>query len=153
EGTGLELLPGGFSEESVKLLADLSVAGNRPVNWNALLLIGRGDVPRALRALEVSDLARSHGGEVLALTLPAPPDVILNFRTGANLDANPGIWREVFKLPIKKRMEAFRDPKVRKQMKDDVAGVPSDSLMKFFARVEGFRVESVKAEKNKKYVG
>jgi len=153
EGTGLELLPGNFNPDTIQLMADLSVAGNRPVNWNALLLIGKQDGPRALSYLAVSDQARSRGGEVIALTPATPPNVIVNFKSGANIDANPGIWPELFKWPLHQRIVALRDPKMRERMAADVATVPDDSLMKFFARLEDFRVESVKAEKNKKYIG
>jgi N-acyl-D-aspartate/D-glutamate deacylase len=152
-GTGLELLPGNFRDETIKLMADLSIAGNRPVNWNALLVIGKQDTKRALDSLAVSDYARSRGGDVLALTPPAPPDVIVNFKTGANIDANPGIWPELFRWPIDKRMAALRNPNIRKQMKEAVESVPGDNLMKFFARIEDFRVESVRTERNKPYVG
>jgi N-acyl-D-aspartate/D-glutamate deacylase len=153
EGTGLELLPGNFNPETIELMADLSVAGNRPVNWNALLLIGRQDTQRALSYLAVSDYARSRGGEVIALAPAAPPVVIINFKSGANIDANPGIWPALFKLSVAKRIAALRDPEVRNQMAADAAKVPDDSLMKFFARFENFRIESVRAEKNKKYIG
>jgi N-acyl-D-aspartate/D-glutamate deacylase len=153
EGTGLELLPGNFNPETIELMADLSVAGNRAVNWNALLLIGRKDRQRALHHLAVSDYARSRGGEVIALAPAAPPDVIVNFKIGANIDANPGIWPQLFKWPLEKRMAALRNPDVRRQMAADVETVPEDSLMKFFARLENFRVVSVGAAKNRKHVG
>ena len=59
-GTGLELLPGmEFDEDTTRLITDFSVAGNRPVNWNALLVDGRPDDPlRAARQLAITDHAR-----------------------------------------------------------------------------------------------
>jgi len=152
EGTGLELLPDNLQTPE-NLMTRLSVASERAVNWNALLVMSRKDVGRALNALSVSDDARSLGGDILALVPAAAPDVIVNFKSGANLDANPGIWGELFKWPLEKRIAALRDPDIRKRMKADAEAVPGDSLLKYFARVENFRVMTVRSEKNKKYEG
>jgi N-acyl-D-aspartate/D-glutamate deacylase len=153
EGTGLEMLPGGSIGEYAGLMAAVSVAGNRAVNWNALLVISRKDRERALRSLAETDDARARGGEVIALVPAASPDVIVNFKSGANLDANPGIWSEIFKWPIERRMAALRDPAVRAQMQADLLTVPDDSLLKYFARLEDFRVSAVRAEHSRKYEG
>lgn len=155
EGTGIEFLPGtDFEPWIVDLITEISVAGQRPVNWNALAVIDRpGAVEKAKGKLAVSDYARGRGGEVIALTVPCTPDMFLNFRTGFVLDSNPGIWREVFKLNPADRIERFRDPEVRMQMAMDAAKVPASSTMIFAATLEKFQVVSVKAEKNRKYEG
>jgi N-acyl-D-aspartate/D-glutamate deacylase len=155
EGTGLEFLPGtDFQPWIVDLITDISVAGQRPVNWNALAVIDRpGAVEKAETQLAVSDYARERGGEVIALTIPCTPDMFLNFHTGFVLDSNPGVWREVFKLSPAERLERFRDPEVRAQMAEDAAKVPASSTMIFAATLEKFQVVSIKAEKNRQYEG
>jgi N-acyl-D-aspartate/D-glutamate deacylase len=154
EGTGLELLPEvNFAPAVRELITELSLAGNRAVNWNALAVMGKDDARRSLHQLAVTDYARSRGGEVLALAMPAAPDALVNLRTGCMFDANPGIWREVFKWPLDKRIAAFRDPEIRKQMWADVQSVPADHVMKFIAEVEKLVVKSVATEANKKYEG
>jgi N-acyl-D-aspartate/D-glutamate deacylase len=153
EGTGLELLPGGKVGEYAGLMGAVSTAGNRAVNWNALLVISRKDTERAVQSLAETDEAREHGGEIIALVPAASPDVIVNFRSGANLDANPGIWPDLFKWPLERRMVELRKPDVRARMQADVQSVSSDSLMKYFARFEDFRVSAVKSPDNKRYEG
>lgn len=155
EGTGIEFLPGtDFQPWIIDLITDLSVAGQRPVNWNAMSIVDRpGAVEKARDQLAVSDYARERGGEVIALTVPCTPDMFLNFRTGFVLDSNPGIWRELFKSKPSERIERFRDPEVRAQMARDAAKVPGSSTMIFAATLEKFQVVSVKAEQNRKYEG
>jgi N-acyl-D-aspartate/D-glutamate deacylase len=152
-GTGLELLPGLFDSDVRQLMTDLSVAGNRPVNWNALLVVDRQDMRRVHEAFDVSDYARERGGDILALTPATAPYVMMNLKTGTNLDANPGIWREVFRWPLAERMARLRDPAVRDEMRAAVAHVGDESLMKHFARFGTWRVESVEAGHNRRYVG
>ncbi|MCP6756333.1 hypothetical protein NL533_32400, partial [Klebsiella pneumoniae] len=81
------------------------------------------------------------------------PVVMMNFRTGTNIDANPGIWPQVFRWSEAERIERLRDPALRDRMRADVAGVGDESLMKHFARFGTWTVESVVAEHNRRYVG
>jgi N-acyl-D-aspartate/D-glutamate deacylase len=155
EGTGLELLPEpGFAPEIQDLLTEFSIAGQRAVNWNALLLTDQPDSPDLVaRQLAVSDYARARGGEVLALTIPVTPDAYLNFMNGMGLDMNPGSWRDVFKLPPDARMRALRDPELRRRLAADAANAPQGSVIAVFAEIEGYLVVSVQAERNKAFVG
>jgi N-acyl-D-aspartate/D-glutamate deacylase len=155
EGTGLEFLPGiDFGPEITQLMTDLSLASQRAVNWNAIAPTGRlDDAEVAARQLAMSDHARSQGGEVIALSLACTPDTYLNFKTGFVLDSLPGIWREVFKLPLEERMTRFRDPELRQQMAQDAASVPEESIFLFVSRLEAYRVVSVNSEKNKLHEG
>jgi N-acyl-D-aspartate/D-glutamate deacylase len=154
-GTGLELLPDlDFGPGIPELITDFSIAGNRPVNWNALAVTGRADCAElATRLLAVSDFARKRGGEVIALTLASTPEVYMNLYTGFVFDALPGIWREVFKWPVAERMRRFKDPALRRQLAADAATVPSDAVLVAMARLPNYTVVSVTAEKNKKYEG
>jgi N-acyl-D-aspartate/D-glutamate deacylase len=154
EGTGLELLPEvDFKPEVRDLITNLSIAGQRAVNWNAIAVLGKEDATRIAKQLAVADYARERGGEVIALAMPGAPDAHVNLRTGCMFDANPGLWREVFKWPLPERMAAFRDPEIRKQLWADLQTVPSEHVMKFIAEVENLIVESVTNPANKKYEG
>ncbi len=154
-GAGLELLPDlDFGPGTRELITEFSIAGNRPVNWNAVAVTGRADrVEYAAHLLAVSDFARERGGEVIALTLASTPEIYMNLYSGFVFDALPGIWREVFKWPAAERMRRFEDPSLRRQLAADAASVAPDAALVAMANLPNYTVVSVTAEKNKKYEG
>jgi N-acyl-D-aspartate/D-glutamate deacylase len=134
-GTTLELILAGcingFSDDEVTLMTDLSVAADRPLNWN-VLGVGGGDGWR--RQLDASTRAASNGGTVVALTLPHPMRLWLSFNTGFVLDALPG-WAEILHLPAAERLRALADPAIRKRM-GDAAASPEAGVLGNVARWE-----------------
>lgn len=154
-GTGLEFLPGvDFDDNVPELVTQLSIAAQRPVNWNVLAINGLPDAEaKAESQLALSDYARARGGEVIALTLPSTPSVYLGLRIGVVFDSLPGLWREVFKLPLAERIERFRDPGVRRRLAEDAASVPDDSIMLFVSRLADYQIVSVEAPANKRFEG
>jgi N-acyl-D-aspartate/D-glutamate deacylase len=118
EGTTLEaIVPGcinGFTDEEVDLLAALSLAGRRPVNWNVLGVSSLNPEGHE-RQLAASDAAAARGARVVALTLPHPTSLRLSFLTGFVLDGLPG-WGEVLHLPVPARLTALSDPAVRERL-------------------------------------
>jgi N-acyl-D-aspartate/D-glutamate deacylase len=118
-GTALEFLPGlgAFSEEIKELMTRVSLAANRPLNWN--VLVPSAENTEMIEAqLSATDYARARGAEVLALTVPQPLTVRINLYSGFVFDALPG-WAELFQLPIAERMQALRDPAKRAQLDAD----------------------------------
>jgi N-acyl-D-aspartate/D-glutamate deacylase len=154
-GAGLELLPDlDFPPGMPELLADFSKAGDRPVNWNVLAVNGRPDAAeRAEAMLKVSDVARDRGGEVIALTVPCTPNLFMSFTSGAGFDSNLGLWREIFKLPPKARIERLKDPETRRQLARDAAAMPAESPLKFLANIDQYIVVAVTAAQHKAYEG
>ncbi|MGO8861860.1 MAG: N-acyl-D-amino-acid deacylase family protein [Acidimicrobiales bacterium] len=128
-GTTLEcILAGclnGFTEDEMDLLTRMSVAGDRPINWN-VLGVSAMNPSHHDRQLGASDYAASRGGRVVALTLPHAVGVRLSFLTGFVFDGLPG-WRPIMALPPGERMKALADPDVRRRLKEgadsDEAGV------------------------------
>ena len=155
EGTGLEMLPDlDFGPGMAELLTDFSIVGNRPVNWNILVVDGRpGAAKAADRQLDVSRFARERGAEVIALTAPSTPAVYMNLRTGVMFDALPGIWREIFKSPAAERIKSFKDSTIRRKMMQDAATVPETAAMHPFSLPGNYIVVSTFAERNKRYQG
>ncbi|MCX7864450.1 MAG: amidohydrolase family protein, partial [Novosphingobium sp.] len=155
EGTGLEMVHGRSIDEELRdLMVEMSLAGGRAINWNALAVVDHPDaMARAEDQLKATDYARERGAEVIALTIPSSIDFYLNFKTGFILDANPGIWREIFKLDCETRKQRFRDPEFRKRMAADVDQVADDAVMAFAARIARFTVVSVASAANRKYEG
>lgn len=74
-GTTLELIPGsfqrieGFSDDDVELMIAMSLAADRPVNWNLLKVSARRP-ERHEAQLAVSDVARRRGAEIVASPCP-----------------------------------------------------------------------------------
>jgi N-acyl-D-aspartate/D-glutamate deacylase len=135
EGTTLELiLPGcvnGFDDDEVDLMAALSAAARRPVNWNVLAVTSLN--PDGWRSqLEASNYAAAHGGRVVALTLPYSMSIRLSFLTGSVIDGLPG-WAPVLGLPVDERLGALSDPEVRRRMAEGAAS-PEAGVLGYLAR-------------------
>jgi N-acyl-D-aspartate/D-glutamate deacylase len=117
-GTTLEaILAGcinGFTDDERDLLAAMSVAAQRPLNWNVLGVSAMNPTGHESQ-LAASDHAASKGGRVVALTLPHSMRIRLSFLSGFVLDGFPG-WREVLSLPIAERLQALSDPDVRRRL-------------------------------------
>jgi N-acyl-D-aspartate/D-glutamate deacylase len=154
-GTGLEMLPGiDFAPGVPELITEFSLAANRPVNWNVLVVSGRDDsLDVAKRKLEITDYARSRGAEVIALTVPSPTDIFINMRTGFVLDALPGLWCEMFQWPGEERLAKFKDAEFRKKLLADADSLPVTSELRGLIRFEDYTIVSAVAEKNRKYDG
>jgi N-acyl-D-aspartate/D-glutamate deacylase len=118
-GTSLEFLPlfvDRFDKHQADLLADMSKAAQRPLNWN-VLRISAEDAGAGEDALRQSDHARNRGGRVIALTMPIPSRARFSFLTGFALNALPG-WDAVLSLPLDRRLTELKDRAVRCQLRD-----------------------------------
>ncbi len=151
EGTTLEFLPGipPFREEQKKLMADLSLAARRPLNWNVLIATVRG-AAQVEDQLQTTNYARSRGAEVVALTVPQAMTVRINLRTGFVFDAFHG-WAELFRLPPALRMERLRDRATRERLDRDARSEESGNFRALanwprMRLVEGFSAESKRHE-------
>ena len=148
EGTSLEFLPGvgSFSPEIKQLMADLSIAAQRPLNWNVL---AAGEQHVMENQLSATDVARANGGEVLALTVPQPITLRINLYGGFVFDAMEG-WADLFQVSVEERMEILRDPDKRAAL--DVSA-RSGGPMRNLADWEKLTVHAVFDEANKALEG
>ena len=118
-GTTLELIPSPlpfFEQPEYELMAAMSRAANRPLNWN-LLAVRPGETEARGRQsrLAASDYAAEHGGKVIALMLPVANGLRLSFLSGMLYDSLPD-WSEVMRLPLPERIEALGSPAVRARL-------------------------------------
>jgi N-acyl-D-aspartate/D-glutamate deacylase len=117
-GTTLEaIIPGclsGFTDDDIALLSDMSLAADRPLNWN-LLGVSAANPDGHKGQLRASEVAAERGARVIALTLPHAMKIRLSFLTGFVLDGLPG-WREIMHLPVPERLRALTDPEVRRRL-------------------------------------
>jgi N-acyl-D-aspartate/D-glutamate deacylase len=147
EGTQLEIIIAGclngFTDDEVELLTAMSLAADRPLNWNVLGVAPGGNHEHQL---EAGTRAAARGARVVALTLPQGMRIRLSFLSGFVLDGLPG-WRETFALPIEERMRALADPETRSRL-DERARSPEAGVLANLARwerlevVEGFTPET-----------
>jgi N-acyl-D-aspartate/D-glutamate deacylase len=120
EGTTLEAIVDGcldqFSDEEIDLFTKMSVAGQRPLNWNVLTVDSR--VPeRVKRQLQASSIAAAAGGRLVALSMPVIVPMNMSFKTYCALFMLPG-WKEVMMLPVPERIAKLQDPETRRWMNE-----------------------------------
>jgi N-acyl-D-aspartate/D-glutamate deacylase len=152
EGTSLEFIPmlgAGFDPWAIALMADLSVAAQRPLNWN-VLTVTAATAAQAAAKLQAGDVARERGGKVVALTIPHSFGMRLSFASGFVLDAIPG-WEEAMLLPRAEKLKLFGDKAARDGL-NDVAQA-RENPMRGLANWSKKRIYDVVAEENKPYVG
>jgi N-acyl-D-aspartate/D-glutamate deacylase len=111
-GTSLEFIPtvGPIPEDRMQLMADMSLAADRPLNWNLLGSLASEEIYE--QQLEASDLAEAVGAHVVALTLPD----MMRMRASTLLPGLPG-WRPVTDLGLEGRRAAIADPETRQQLR------------------------------------
>jgi N-acyl-D-aspartate/D-glutamate deacylase len=151
-GTTLEFLPGVsvFDDEQKALMTDLSLAANRPLNWN-VLAPNASNREYVEAQLSATDYARARGAEVIALTVPQAMTVRINLHSGFVFDALPG-WGDLFRLPIAERVRKLREPAFRKQL-DEGAHSEGAGMLKMLANWQNMRVVETFAERNQGCVG
>jgi N-acyl-D-aspartate/D-glutamate deacylase len=111
-GTTLEFIPaiGPIPEDRMELMADMSIAADRPLNWNLLGSLASEEIYE--QQLQASDLAAAKGGHVIALTLPD----MMRMRSSTLLPDLPG-WRDVVGLDRDGRHHALEDPDTRAHLR------------------------------------
>ncbi|MBW2500873.1 MAG: amidohydrolase family protein [Deltaproteobacteria bacterium] len=118
EGTTLEFIfdgcLNGFSDEEVELASAMSLAANRPANWNVLTISAAGEsgVRRQIAACEA---AAAKGARIVALTMPVLVDLCMSFGSHCALHSLPG-WGDVLSGPLEDRLARLRDPEIRAQL-------------------------------------
>ena len=118
EGTSVEFNPnirGDDYTANVELMARMSVAAERPLNWNLLVISGAQDADQAARLLAASDMAAQFGGRVVALALPDRMVLRLTFRRGDGIIALAG-WSEAMALPPDEKLTLLRDRDGRRRL-------------------------------------
>src|SRR3954454_3337612 len=111
-GTTLEFIAamGEIPADRAELMADMSLAAGRPLNWNLLGSLSPTEVYD--QQLTSCDLAAAKGATVLALALPD----LLRMRSSGILRSLPG-WADVLALPDAERRSALQDQGVRDRLR------------------------------------
>lgn len=150
EGTSIEFLPGvGWGEDEAHYMADLSLAAERPVNWN-VLAANAANPDNAQRQLAATDIARARGAEVVALTVPQPMTLRINLDSGFIFDAFHN-WASFFTLSKEEKLAVLADPDARRRLDEDAHNPASP--MHNMARWATFTVDQVRNESLRHYRG
>ncbi|MBX7161928.1 MAG: amidohydrolase family protein, partial [Acidimicrobiia bacterium] len=149
DGTGIEIVLAGclsrLSGDEADLMADMSVAAGRTVNWNVLAV--SADRPEVHRhQLEASRRGAARGASVVALTLPYPMRVRLSFLTGAILEGLPG-WGGIFGLDVDERIALLSDRGRRRELAD-AARSPAAGMLGVLARWDRLTIAETFAAAN-----
>jgi N-acyl-D-aspartate/D-glutamate deacylase len=117
EGTALEFIPamGEIPAERIQLMTGMSLAANRPLNWNLLGSLSPTEVYE--QQLTACDYARANGAVVVALALP---DLL---RMRVDLLSTLPDWPEVMALPDDARRRACADEAVRSRLRTSARGL------------------------------
>jgi N-acyl-D-aspartate/D-glutamate deacylase len=153
EGTVAEMaVSGDFSPDTYETLTKVSLAAQRPVNWNLLVLqnMRPGERTRVNRQLGASDYAHERGAEVVALTVPQTVQVRINLQNGVIFETIPG-WAAFFKLSIPERIERLHDPDYLAQLRAGAASMQGELAL--VADWPNMQVAEVFSERNKRYAG
>ena len=151
-GTVLEFLPGigTFDDDTVQLMVDLSLAANRPLNWNVLGV--SSFMPSLYEGqLAASDRAAEAGARIVALTPSQVMSLRINLLSGFIVDAFPE-WPEVIGLPVEERKKALADPVVRERLKKGAASEAAGAL-RALAIWENVTVDQVFTDANTRFQG
>jgi N-acyl-D-aspartate/D-glutamate deacylase len=116
-GTTLEFIPaagGPVDDHIVDVITRMSLAANRPLNWNVLVM-NANEPEIHERKLRASDLAAEQGAKVVALTTPDLIRFRISFLSGFVLDAFPD-WPHTMTLPAEEKLRALADPDHRRHL-------------------------------------
>ena len=130
-----------FDDEVYQLLTDMSVAADKPLNWNVIFVNAR-QADLIEEKLQASDFAAEQGGRVIALTAPMPAESRLSFESGFLLDTLHG-WLEPMALSNQQKLDLLSDPERRNKLNEDAQ---KPSAFRGVARWERLTVGEVSKE-------
>ncbi len=152
-GTLLEFIPtvGPFEEKHMQLMTDMSLAAQRSLNWN-VLIVNTGARAIFENQIQAADYAAARGATIRALTFAQPVSLRLNLLSGFGLDALPG-WAAVLGLPVPERMRALADPATRARMIESAAHPDVPVLLRAMGNFSAMTIEQTFAPATKAYQG
>jgi N-acyl-D-aspartate/D-glutamate deacylase len=151
EGTSLEFIPTTreFTDHHLDVMARMSAAAQRPLNWN-LLTVSAMNTKFVEDRLAAGNVARDLGAKVVALTIPEPPRPRMSFLSGFVLDALAG-WAKPMSLAAAEKLALLADPVRRRELDEQAQG--TQGLIRAIARWERHILVETFTPENKKYEG
>lgn len=109
---------GGFQDDEIDLITELSATARRPINY-ALLTIDKSKPWEWRERLDTLDRVAEGGGRVISLIFPFVSRSRFNLLTGQGLMFSHPAWSWIKNLPAEMRIAALRDPAVRDRIRRD----------------------------------
>jgi N-acyl-D-aspartate/D-glutamate deacylase len=150
-GTWVEIVPGvgPYTERENRIVTELSLASERPVNWNAFF-VDAGRMPYISSQLELNRYAAERGAKVWGLAQGAPIKGFLNFRSGFTFAMLDG-WKPFLQLEPAERIAAMADPEYRARLR--AGAYNPNNPAQALSGLEHYRIEDVASEKNARWRG
>ncbi len=122
----------GFSEDEVSLMTRMSLAGQRPLNWNVLTVDSAR--PEAFQnQIAACEIATEAGARVVALTMPILVGMNMSLGSYCALFQLPE-WSDLYALDIPERIKKLRDIDTKVWMENQAA-LPEAGV---FSRLTGW---------------
>ena len=141
-----------LDETAMRKMAEFSLAANRTYAW-PLLTPGYASEDFARNKMSGTDFARKMGAEFRVQSPSYPLRAYINMKTGLSYDQFPGIWNSIYRGTHDERVARFKDQSLRAQLEADALEIGESDNARFMSLWHTFRINSVKSDKNKKYVG
>lgn len=141
-----------LDDEARRKMAEFSLAANRVYAW-PLLTPGYTSEDFARNKMSATDYARKVGAELRVQSPSYPLRSYINMKTGLAYDQFPGMWNAIYRGTHEERVARFKDQSLREQLAADALEIPENDNARYMSLWHTFRINSVKSEKNQKYVG
>jgi N-acyl-D-aspartate/D-glutamate deacylase len=151
-GTTLEFIIDGclnqFQDSEIGLMIAMSLAANRPLNWN-VMQVSATNRARHEHQLSAGSKAKAAGARIVALTMPTLVGLKMSFLEHCALNSIPE-WGPILALPVPERIAMLRDPKVRERMREG-GRRPEAGVFGALAKGERFLIGETFAPENAPY--
>jgi len=153
-GTTLEFIIDGclnqFQDSEIGLMIAMSLAANRPLNWN-VMQVSATNRARHEHQLSAGSKAKAAGARIVALTMPTLVGLKMSFLDYCALNSIPE-WGPILALPVPERIRMLKNPAVRERMREG-GRRPEAGVFGALSKGERFQIGETWAPENKKFTG
>jgi N-acyl-D-aspartate/D-glutamate deacylase len=151
-GTTLEFIIdgclNGFQDSEIGLMIAMSLAANRPLNWN-VMQVSSTNRAKHEHQLSAGTKAKAAGAKIVALTMPTLVGLKMSFLDYCALNSIPE-WGPILSLPVPERIAKLKDPAVRERMREG-GRRPEAGVFGALSKGERFQIGETFAPENKAF--
>jgi N-acyl-D-aspartate/D-glutamate deacylase len=152
-GTSVEFDPavnGPQTAEHERVLVEMSLASQRPVNWN-VLFVDAANLVKSRKAMHAGTLAKERGAKVVGMVMSGPSPLRFNFLGAFVLEIIPG-WADAMALPAREKLEFLRSENGRREL---VAATQAEAAQPYkeFFKWDQYKIFQTFTPETEKYAG